>query len=387
MIQGCTIEREGSLAFILLLLLQFCSAPVDDGGTGNPNAIDLSNALVYNCTVASANDAICLSPIDSSAGRLIPLPAGIDLVASFSRPALAANGSMVSYDCRDSVTGDFFLCVTPADGSGARILPFPPGVVFPNFVSGVALSNDGTTAVFHCFTPTIAFCIAPTDGSTGSVLPLPAGVDSVAVGSSVSAISGDGSLVANPCGLTPIPAGGTQVCVSPTDGSPGSILPLPAGIVVASSGLVIDMSDDGSIVAYPCFDGVPTRMICISPTDGSPGSFLPLAAGATETGDSVFLSADGSVAGHSCLIVGVDFACLSATDGTSSTSLPHPPTVVSAYTRQVAFSPDGLTAFYGCTSTVEVICASPTDGFPGTTLPLPAGVTSAFFSGPSKVSN
>ena len=38
-IQGCTLEREGTLGVLLLILLQFCSGPVDTSGDGgNPAA-------------------------------------------------------------------------------------------------------------------------------------------------------------------------------------------------------------------------------------------------------------------------------------------------------------------------------------------------------------
>jgi len=39
-IQGCSIEREGVLGVILLLLLQFCSVPVDTGNGAGDSGTD-----------------------------------------------------------------------------------------------------------------------------------------------------------------------------------------------------------------------------------------------------------------------------------------------------------------------------------------------------------
>jgi len=87
-IQGCSIEREGTLAFILLILMQFCSGPVmpaGDADTGAPITLnriywgDQDTTFIHRCLITGALP--CSQEVVSTRGPAAGLD--VDFVRGF----------------------------------------------------------------------------------------------------------------------------------------------------------------------------------------------------------------------------------------------------------------------------------------------------------------
>jgi len=114
-LQGCTVEREGALAFILLFLLQFCSGPMEEGA----EQITIPPLVLDPFTTDQFLDSFCNDR--DSVGRASP-----DIV--FGRRQFLVVDSFGNDKGLTYTAGSGMLTVS-ADALGGPCSPF---VTYPN---------------------------------------------------------------------------------------------------------------------------------------------------------------------------------------------------------------------------------------------------------------
>ncbi len=147
-IQGCSLDREGALGLILLLLLQFCSGPVADLGDGDGGATTPPFTLMYYSTNGAVT-GVQRANLDGTGSEILicaPACAGPNQSSAFSSIlgiALDLNAGHI-YIPDDS---NALIVRTALDGSGfvnriCRVGPCTGGTVDSEFDQPTDITLD-----------------------------------------------------------------------------------------------------------------------------------------------------------------------------------------------------------------------------------------------------